>query len=268
MPGGDGMKRKHPKEDGGASSYGCLSLETMLRYKYARCTPEEIKTIQAHLSCCPLCSEALEGLETVNSPEKFTTHVHEMIRTVSEVARMYKYKQSFRRMFIPAAASLVLIAGSIGFFKSHTHQNLSDVLFKKYFTPYSSETPITRSDNNQTGPFFEAMVAYEAQQYSEANSLLDKILQSEPESEQVHFYLSMVELTLHRPEASIHHLEAVLSRPDSRFAIPAQWYLGLAHLKKGEPEIGLKYFEALTRHKNHYSEISWKIVRELKRGRS
>lgn len=125
---------------------GCLSEEALQDYIRGRLSEEEQEAVAQHLADCPLCADALEGMEemkeedsdiaySASSPEAYslaenTSPYREGASRTSRLnARLrshfnydpYRRRTtprgpSLRNILIPAAASIIMLAGIIGYF--------------------------------------------------------------------------------------------------------------------------------------------------------
>ncbi len=125
---------------------GCLKEEAMQDYLLGRLTEEEQQAIAKHLAYCPLCTDALEGMketaeqdsnimysapspEINSAAETASPYLDGRSRTSMLNARLrsrfnydpYRRRPvvrgpSLRNILIPAAASIIILVGIIGYF--------------------------------------------------------------------------------------------------------------------------------------------------------
>jgi protein TonB len=104
---------------------GCLSQDALEHYLQHLLTDDERKLVDDHLSSCPLCSDAIEGLSeksTSYSPgiASHSRHINMRLRRRFnyDPSRMQSSRKgpALRTLLIPAAASIIIMLGIIGYF--------------------------------------------------------------------------------------------------------------------------------------------------------
>lgn len=107
------------------SDSGCLSQEALERYLGHLLTDDELKIVDEHLSSCPLCSDAVEGLSEKSA--SYSPGIASHSRQINNrLRRRFNYDPSRRHssrkgpalgnLLIPAAASIIILLGIIGYF--------------------------------------------------------------------------------------------------------------------------------------------------------
>lgn len=120
---------------------GCLSQEALVGYLGHTLAEDELKLVDEHLSSCPFCSDAIEGLSDKSA--SFSPGVASRSGQINmHLRRRFNYdpsrRQSSRRgpslgnFLIPAAASIIILLGIIGYFH--------------YFFPEAQELAIAEND--------------------------------------------------------------------------------------------------------------------------
>ena len=120
---------------------GCLSQEALEGYLGHTLADDELKLVDEHLSSCPFCSDAIEGLSEKSA--SYSPGVASHSRHINmRLRRQFNYdpsrRQSSRRgpslgnFLIPAAASIIILLGIIGYFH--------------YFFPKAQELAIAEND--------------------------------------------------------------------------------------------------------------------------
>lgn len=103
---------------------GCLSQEALMRYVASMLTEDELKLVEAHISSCPLCKDAAEGISLYNEELAVMDEVAERIN--KKLRQRFDYfpgrrtaaarGPKFRNLLIPAAASIIILVGIISYF--------------------------------------------------------------------------------------------------------------------------------------------------------
>ena len=130
----------------------CLSEKTFFDYIDNKQTVSERNTVEKHLLHCELCSDAMDGLELVKSRKKIAethTAVSEKIYDAKKGGRIINL--NFKTQ-LAVAASLLLLLGSVWFFKNNINNEkiVADKLEKP--EPVSAphvETPLPYPAENK-----------------------------------------------------------------------------------------------------------------------
>jgi hypothetical protein len=91
----------------------------------------------------------------------------------------------------------------------------------------------------------EAVGAFRERKYDVAAARLGALAVKEPETAEVHFYLGVSLLFLDRAEEAVRPLETARRLADARLAREAEWYLAVAHQKRGALPEAVRRIEAL-----------------------
>jgi TonB family protein len=110
---------------------GCLSIETLKGYKDIRLPEDEMKIVEAHISGCPLCKDALEGVHLFRDSsydlDARTTHINRKLRQrfgyFPGRKRAAARSPKLRVFLIPAAASIIIMFGIISYFHYFLPEN-------------------------------------------------------------------------------------------------------------------------------------------------
>ena len=248
----------------------CLSAEEMMGYAEGTLSTKSRLRVESHLHACDLCSEAMAGLSAYSHKEKFMPVVEVLNREIRQNAASSRPESKpliFRNwsFYIPIAA--VLVIGFVALYFG-TRPTKSEQLFAEYFAPYPNIImPVTRSDqavggqgkseqpleidqdNSAPGEIAlaNALLVYEKRDYRGALALFMD-LPEDPAIEKIaSLYEGISFLALGQSHSAIDRLQQSIAAteptPDPEAAIKdrelheiAQWYLGLAYLKDGEPD--------------------------------
>jgi len=84
----------------------CLSSAEMIAYVEGKLSAEERYRVETHLSSCPFCSEAVDGLAEIKDPEYFSLvlqHIHH------DLNKQFRFKHSLFLKSYRVQIYLVLI---------------------------------------------------------------------------------------------------------------------------------------------------------------
>jgi TolA-binding protein len=139
-------------------------------------------------------------------------------------------------------AASVAAACCIGVWMLFFNTASSDKLYDAYYKPDAGlPTVMSVSDNYS---FDKAMVEYKSGNYAAAIKAWEEFETNKPGNDTLHYFLGSALLANNQKEKAIPYLENVAANDSSAFQKEASWYLGLAHLKKGDKEAAKKNIAA------------------------
>ena len=198
----------------------CLTREQLLNYKTRKLSNEELHTIEKHLIDCPLCSDAVEGIENIDADtmQKDINRINKGIekRRTKQSKIFYKYS---------AVAALILITLTV--ILNISQSSAGKKLFDKYFKVYPDITMHKRGENNG-GNLNEAMNFYNLKEFNKAVLLFNK-LSPEQTDETAVFYKAVSLIALHKPKPALELLLPISKNRDSKFFEEANWYSALCY---------------------------------------
>lgn len=142
--------------------------------------------------------------------------------------------------FILVAAS-VLIVAAIGFFLFFNNPGKEERLYSEFYKPDSGLISSMSSSDDYI--FDRAMIDYKTGNYKAAVDSWDSLLIQKPGNDTLQYFIASSYLAMNQYEQAIDFFEKVASRSDSYFLGDANWYLGLALLKRNEKERAISSIE-------------------------
>ncbi len=138
-------------------------------------------------------------------------------------------------------------------------------LFAEHFSPFPNvEQVITRNQVISEDVRTQAYAQYELEHYAEAIAFFDQLLTAEPENLSHQFYRAISQLGLAQAAAAQEALERVSQSDTSRYAVPALWFLALAHLQQGHwTEADLHLNQILQDPSHHYYREAQALQAEM-----
>lgn len=148
------------------NSSGCLTLSALEQYRDKQLGSKEQERVKKHLEKCEMCSDALEGLGLF----PVGTSASPSIREVNaRLRKRYRYSPTgahaenkgsrINQLIIPAAASIILLAGIIGYFH--------------YFLPKTQELTVAKTEEIISPTQKEKEIASELQSVTQQASKKD-----------------------------------------------------------------------------------------------
>lgn len=171
-----------------------------------------------------------------------------------------KYILRTRRIqYISGIAAVILIGIFTQVFLSQIKQDPSRI-YSEYYKPYPNITlPISRSEENGDGPFYQ----YESGNFSESLAGFILILKEKPDYEAALFYAAISSMELLEFEAAINYLKRLEINDQNLFSRPALWYLSLAYINSGNYEMATDYLDKLAEGDDNYATNSKKILKRI-----
>jgi TolA-binding protein len=135
-------------------------------------------------------------------------------------------------------------------------------LYNTFYDPYPVKSAIERGGSNEEEIYTSAIFSYKSGDYTNAVSLFSDAAAKNPSSRNL-FHLGITCLETGNFDEAIRNLTSVVNGSDG-FTKEAQWFLGLAYLRKGKTDEARNCFEYLSASSAYYKDRSDKILRRLK----
>ena len=170
-------------------------------------------------------------------------------------------KRAGRRFIRYSLFAAAVITGAILMIKVLSPVS-PDKLFSDYYKPFKAVPEVTRG-TDPSGSFSYAINSYRNGNYTEASVTFTGLLQSDPSSVRVQFFLGITGIAIGEYDKAAEHLRAVAGAA-GEYSKEAKWYLGLALLKTGDPDSARENFKSLAESPGYYSEPAAGILRYLR----
>lgn len=212
----------------------CLSSTDIQNYLQGQANPANKRRVEEHLLDCPLCSDAVEGFESVTTnialPEDFATFRKKLPGAGEGQVRRLRPGTVLLRV---AAVAAILVASYFTLIQSATPNHL----FGQYFTSYRLDIPIDRRSSDAVpslnAPLQTALKLYADSQYAACIQPFEKAIIVEPENEAAHFFAGLACLETGQFEKASGFLRSIEDGAGN-YAAKATWYLALARLRSGD----------------------------------
>ena len=225
------MMENHKAQSSAPDVFPCLSFDELLAFSSKNISSSRKNELENHLAHCSLCSDAIEGIANVADRDQIRPIIRSLSDSVHRRTTQLTDKQRNWKIYYRVAAVL-FIAFSVSLYLLNQKPQ-HEILFATYFKPYPNIIPITRGESAEI-MLKRGLAEYEFENYEQAVMILEDVIKSEPANAAAHFYLGVSLLCLNRSDQAIRNFQAVLQMDNNEFSGQAQWYLGLAHLRKGE----------------------------------
>lgn len=169
------------------------------------------------------------------------------------------YKPTLTRIIsISAAATLALFFVVRSVISPSSPQNL----FETNYKPYQAFTSVTRSDDNNTVNYNQAVVNYRQGNYELAAIEFELLMKSDTFNVAPYFFAGLSQIELGNYNKAIELLNEVVKK-NRDFSTEARWYLGLTYLKTGDTLKSINYFTDLKENSNYYKSQAETVLKKL-----
>jgi TolA-binding protein len=124
------------------SETGCISHETLWRYRQGKLSTKEKHEVELHLTDCELCSDALAGMTEMDS-DKVINELRKSVRNISAPKKIIRFSDF--RMLAAAAAVAVFFIFMYVINSSDKNQNKEIVLLTSPAKPEKADSLSTRN---------------------------------------------------------------------------------------------------------------------------
>lgn len=254
------LNRKHLTDEEVA-----FCAQEMMAGKYPENIPEHLSV---HLANCQDCEKEVREFYHLIADEP------EVRRAISEAEgsednRSYRsfsrariasgLTSSYWRIAVAAAVILILALIAVTIYQNR--QVSPDKLFAQYYEPY--EDVVTAKSSPDEKILLNGLLHYNYADYDTAIALFISGLQSDPDNEDLRFYLGSSSLAQGSYQDAIQHF-SLLREKTRKYYHPAGWYLALAYLGNDQADEAVKMFELIRDEGGFYSGNAERILNKLK----
>ena len=169
-----------------------------------------------------------------------------------------------KRVFYAAATIAGIAMGGWAISTGWGQKQNYDDIYRSSFVPYPPVTVFRQGSNVASDDdFFSTMSFYQNSHFAEAAAGLEKLLQMDPNSATVKFYLAISYMELEKFNDS-HRLFDEIIGGDSFFVEQATWYKGLIFIAQGKTDLACNTLAKLAAYENPYTIKSKSLVKKLK----
>lgn len=237
------------------------------KHLIGRITPEEQEKLDAALAADPdLASEieleevavaAIDAFEDYKLKARLRK-VESRLQTANTSTKKNVVQQktdagakiisfSSRRIMALAAAFLLLLAAGWFIFRPGAAALDGPALYAANFQPYRNvAVPLTRGSDDPS-PEEVAYTAYEAQEWSQAATLIAEL----PASDANNFYLGQIALSQGDFATATSLLAPLTQKADFALAPMSEWYLVLSQLGQGDTEVAKVNLQSIATTEGH-----------------
>lgn len=168
-----------------------------------------------------------------------------------------------RRIFWAAATISGITLGGLALYSGSHNSHSPQQLYKEFFIPYPpTYTSRNALESKGTLTFDRAMVMYQRAKHKEAAESLKGLLEQQPNSIAVKFYLAITLMQLDEFEAALPLLNDIIAE-ENLYSNHAKWYKGLSCLALDDLNQAKKMFNELKYTDGELAEDSKQIIEQL-----
>lgn len=243
----------------------CLSRRKLKDYAAAKLPAEERFEVENHLLDCALCQAALDGYLLAAQQEPLSASDYELALLEKEYAKRnpspLKIQRSKPLVFFVLAILLLSIWAGYKYWK----QTSQEQLYAFNFVPATNEYLVFRSEEKRLADpaLAAAMHHYDGAHYAAALPYFNTYLSQNPKDEQAMFYAGIANLAMGQIDKAIGLFEELID-VDAAHALPAHWYLALAHLRNYDNAAARSELQFLLAIESPYREKAAALLDRLK----
>lgn len=233
-------------------------LETIERYYNNSMAIEEHQIFEAKLQQDTSFKQEVEdikalllGIETQSLKDQLE-EFHEDLPTVTKTKSSTSQVRSLNFRTVAAATIIIVASASFWFFNGSSNEKL----YSTYFKP-DPGLPTTMSTTDDY-LFYDAMVSYKRGDYKTAISKWEKLDNKSSKNDTLTYFLGVANMAEQHLDKAIPYLLLSSQNGASVFQHDAQYYLGLAYLKKNNKVEAVRFLKMSS------SENSKKLLAQIK----
>lgn len=146
-------------------------------------------------------------------------------------------KKGNQPLFLAMAASIAVLIGFSLWYFGQTN-GASDLYAQYSYTDPGLPVPMSATDSYD---FYDAMVDYKTENYSQAIKKWEMLLESEPQNDTLNYYLGAAYFNLESFDEAVPFLKETAEKEGSFFKFKAEYLIFLSNLKRGKTEVVLNF---------------------------
>jgi tetratricopeptide (TPR) repeat protein len=257
--------RNHIKENHLTDEDIAFCAQQMMAGRYPENIPENLS---GHLAHCPDCEKEVREFYHLISDEPAVSEAisraggakdKRSYRSFSRARIAKGLSSSYWRIAVAAAAIFILALIAVTIYQNR--QVSPDKLFAQYYEPYGDVVTAKSSPDQKI--LLNGLFHYNHADYDTAIALFLRGLQSDPDNDDLRFYLGSSYLAKGSYQDAIKHF-SLLREKAPKYYSPAGWYLALAYLANDQADEARKMFELIRDEGGFYAGNAERILKKLK----
>ncbi|MFZ6011869.1 MAG: hypothetical protein ACOYXT_16125 [Bacteroidota bacterium] len=232
-------------------------------------SPEEVRLFHQRLKEDADFAEMVDDYKDIITGIKSFGHqelqndVSRWEREIREEELMKASKRFFisRKLYLPIAASVVLLVSVAIYFFMPERARSNEELFITHFEPY--EDVLSVRGDMPNAELQQALADYNRQVYPDAVLHFERYLRSNPQDFDAYFYCGLSQLASGDALEAIKLFREVIDHR-SLLIEQAEWYSALARIKLNDMKVAARELDKISKQRNHdYQERAKTLLRQL-----
>jgi tetratricopeptide (TPR) repeat protein len=243
-----------------------ITAELIERYLDGELSQNELNNFEAQLKIDEELQAVIELHKEVDMAIS-QSDVIELREQLGAIAEKHKEqenatpKRSIRRFAWLAAASVAALL-VVTVFLNQQPQNNSQ-LFQDNYTAWSGPDNVRAASDMQDAAISEAIELYKDENYQEALSKFNLILNDSPDNNMIRLYASISQIESGKLDEAENNLNVIIDSKDIFYTEHAQWYLALASISKGNMKNAKAILQNIISENTSYSEDASELLKAL-----
>lgn len=209
--------------------------------------------------------EAFEKQKAINKllrNDKLINFQEQLEEAEKEIERSEDFKKRLRRFIYPAAAILVVLVTTVFISKYYKKQYTTREIFAEYYE-FNPSGELIRGDDDNASELKTGLIEYDKHNYKQTISILESLLEKEPENVKARLYLSLAHMETNNFEDAIMNLEKIKDNSNHILIDQIKWNLALCYLMKDNKKEAINAFSELSESEYKCKDKSKEILIKL-----
>ncbi len=238
----------------------CLSREELWEHAKNPLKAAETPEIIAHLDECPLCQDALAGMQYMHNPNQLSEAVETLNARIDDRLKTLSVnEQDWRQYYMVAAAFLLVLLPALFFII----RQASTPDLTPFMVPYPNTAQMLRGDQSSDA-MTSTFIAYEEGRYEEALVSLGSATDISQAASNVQFYKAMCYIALGDMDKARPLLAANTTSAGEEIREVSVYFIALFSVEEGQKTMGIALLDHLVENGNHVRRQAAEVLETLK----
>ena len=183
--------------------------------------------------------------------------------TIGDQSAVRVKQTRYRKVLSYAAIASLAVLLSLGVLLKVQHNKLSNQqIYQKHFEPYEVTMVYRSADSDEL--LNQAVMAYDAQNYTAAIELFEQLIKSYPNEMEYQLSLGISYMETEQYVKADNKLRGIIDHNDNLYIEQAAWYLGFCYLHTGQNEAARQHFKGIARSNSSFNKKAKNILRKIR----